>query len=1789
MDEEFDPSRSIPTEEYQTEDFDPNRAVPTHDYLVSNAKSLLAEDAEGKITLDDNHRKALFETANAESTPLSTLGNAAMGIVDAVSHPGKTLGAIGGLAKSGLTTAGKALGSVILSSLNSEDEDEINLAPNVSAGAYKGVSNLVPMLADARAGVLNVFDPSERTTRQTEAQTLHNQISRSQNAVTESVGADPESDAFKTSEFAAGMIGPPLGVESALAKPIAKLAEATVEGGTRLAGKAMDKSARVAKAVAPAAVATAEAASGHPYLALGTLVAGYGGEGVPIIGRLKHAIIDKGFDKIADVGKVIADTPDGMTIARGLQDSIDQQVSRLKLIEADKRAKFAGKISDVDKVGPNGEVLYDSSRLKGPDKEIREIQEEVEALSRRREQIGKYADLNRILSDSAKFGLRAGLNTGVAASTIGAISGVQALPGDEREATERGFELGAAIGAPGSYHMSARGKLAMNRESLVTKGREALPESHPLRTQHDEALASLPKEAQDYIHSYSGLMDGSGQNIVALKPSDFTTLLQQKGVLGENISRAPNGYYSDRDGTAYINTEGIMSGAVPHEVTHSIDQAMKSSMEGYRAKMKDLLESGNPEIKQQIESAVGNYEKQMQKSQIGFKLQPAQLREEITAALGADLFQKYTPEQLYGGKSGGQIIKDWASNLFGGKENSVTQQFGFPASPEMTSSLKDTLFDVGEKSKIGFPERTETVPNAPIAATDPVDASIVADATSALKSLNITDAASKVGAAISEISGTGATPTLEEVVKRAAQRSVPKSISPATAPESPVSPIIPQEPAEAPSGLRGAVAPQQRLEGAALPELNDPAPKFMPSDHPEALSSPAVQMEDGRVFTGWNHGSAWEDALSFGYDTEDISLSDRGFVTKTGSFLLTDEAAKHAERIGQAKSTSGDLDTTEFNRFMPDTTNPIQGPAIEADGMIFRGPTFFAARKAAQDYGISAKSLKSAREVYTTKRGETLDPTEARARGEETGQLPESLKDALSPEDLAQERRFMPSEEEQEALDYAKAERYFDIGQNDDEARQENDNWIYDPSSGAVKSKQGGTHGANWTHEVADRSFKGWHDRETGKISVVFPERERRKIGDREPSVEDIPTNVYNKLRSKFGSDDMVAFMPAVENTEHSFQRLFDAEVPESRLARIPSPIRDESIRNTVKPDDQIIDVSEDLPQGVKLTQDGGLWIARDDKGKLLAATGSRRGTLDQAREGLSGRVENGPKFMPGDYDQDTAWYHGTTAEKDFNTFKEGNGELGQGIYVTTRPDIAGAWAGRSGQEGGRIYPLRVKKGELFDLDELNSSGYDGAEKRDSTLLKIATRIKLKLELGEPAGVPKSWADEPIDVLARHIERGFSSNQDIRNKWLKAAGYIGAIKNDSQIKGQAVIFDKTYVKSAIGNKGSFNPNKGDIRFMPSEAVTKEAEALGLEYKGDMGDKRKIHLFNDPITKSTISIKEDAEPGTLQQKLRDTRQKFLNPDNLSFMPSENKDAIKEAAIRLPDGKIYTGFFHPDAMTKITDEYSGAQIGEWFDNDSFESGFVDGNGKYYTREEALAHAKKIKQVAESGYKKAAEHYSAGEFEPQTDSLESLNFAKARRFMPSGHPDAIKEAAIRFKDGSVWGGALHADALDNFRESNDDHFYGNDKREIDAGAKLRENAKAAKIEKAGDQYIVKDDGGTWKFKSRKEAESAIASWQKSAEELSQINIIEGFVTNSGEFLSRDEAGRRASQLGQMPDTKEELEANSFWGNRTDSFMPQSEGLSAATVPESRGLASANAPEEDERKKRRAKNNRK
>lgn len=104
----------------------------------------------------------------------------------------------------------------------------------------------------------------------------------------------------------------------------------------------------------------------------------------------------------------------------------------------------------------------------------------------------------------------------------------------------------------------------------------------------------------------------------------------------------------------------------------------------------------------------------------------------------------------------------------------------------------------------------------------------------------------------------------------------------------------------------------------------------------------------------------------------------------------------------------------------------------------------------------------------------------------------------------------------------AENDEYFKVGQETPESTANSFCWIWSRADQGIRAKKGKTHGWNFGHEIAGNTFKGWYDPEKKAISFVFPENSLRKFGGRKPTVDDIPTTVYNKLVSQFGNDNKI-------------------------------------------------------------------------------------------------------------------------------------------------------------------------------------------------------------------------------------------------------------------------------------------------------------------------------------------------------------------------------------------------------------------------------------------------------------------------------------------------------------------------------------------------------------------------------------------------------------------------------------------------------------------------------------------
>ena len=179
--------------------------------------------------------------------------------------------------------------------------------------------------------------------------------------------------------------------------------------------------------------------------------------------------------------------------------------------------------------------------------------------------------------------------------------------------------------------------------------------------------------------------------------------------------------------------------------------------------------------------------------------------------------------------------------------------------------------------------------------------------------------------------------------------------------------------------------------------------------------------------------------------------------------------------------------------------------------------------------------------------------------------------------------------------------------------------------------------------------------------------------------------------------------------------------------------------------------------------------------------------------------------------------YHGTDA--DFTSFKQAKeGYFGKGIYLTPNPDTASGYAASSAGgdtrgEGGNVMPLYASiKNPMSVVD-------DG--------FTILGPIEVLKKLGYSE-------DKALAMFEKAMESKGNLTGELQTK-LKLQGYDGIITNhpDGTIR-EIIAFYPTQIKSATGNRGTFDPSNPDIRYQRGPAG-KAADAVKAGVDKTLGE------------------------------------------------------------------------------------------------------------------------------------------------------------------------------------------------------------------------------------------------------------------------------------------------------------------------------------------------------------------
>ena len=159
--------------------------------------------------------------------------------------------------------------------------------------------------------------------------------------------------------------------------------------------------------------------------------------------------------------------------------------------------------------------------------------------------------------------------------------------------------------------------------------------------------------------------------------------------------------------------------------------------------------------------------------------------------------------------------------------------------------------------------------------------------------------------------------------------------------------------------------------------------------------------------------------------------------------------------------------------------------------------------------------------------------------------------------------------------------------------------------------------------------------------------------------------------------------------------------------------------------------------------------------------------------------------------------YHGTRSPEDFNTFRTNTGHnYGPGAYFTPEPRRASGYAGEN--EGARVYSTYVKVEKPYIVQS------------DATVQDLGYRLRQ-----DPANDALMQS-----LVSRYGDKNNVGNADVGNAWLRSQGYDGIIKQRNRYTEngyvpevvEVVAFKPEQVKSATGNKGTFDPSNPDIRY-----------------------------------------------------------------------------------------------------------------------------------------------------------------------------------------------------------------------------------------------------------------------------------------------------------------------------------------------------------------------------------------
>ena len=270
--------------------------------------------------------------------------------------------------------------------------------------------------------------------------------------------------------------------------------------------------------------------------------------------------------------------------------------------------------------------------------------------------------------------------------------------------------------------------------------------------------------------------------------------------------------------------------------------------------------------------------------------------------------------------------------------------------------------------------------------------------------------------------------------------------------------------------------------------------------------------------------------------------------------------------------------------------------------------------------------------------------------------------------------------------------------------------------------------------------------------------------------------------------------------------------------------------------------------------------------------------------------IANKAKFLEGSHTP-MRLYHGTGADiTEFN--HTDGGSLGSGIYFTDSPEAASKFAERKDDQNPNVMPVYVSAKKVLDVDNMT----------ENQVAAIKSAIPKTVEELVSLGYPPDLAESSREFIERdlnkiHSQKGFHPKSldlaiegappSVLKDIYSRAGFDALTRMSTGLIGQKpfreyLVFDPAQAKSAIGNRGTYDPESPDITMAEGGNVKPSVTQMKLALNK--------HGMYSPLEKAAMAV----------PRSKGTPAEFMA--EASKQPGFRKEEVADRKISLPEQKM-----------------------------------------------------------------------------------------------------------------------------------------------------------------------------------------------------------------------------------------------------------------------------------------------